>query len=449
MKFVISLFFFIIVPFVHCQTNSKTLKQEQQKIENKIQKTKSLLKKVKNNSEQSLNALKLINNQINSREELVRIYDNQVQMANLQLTEKNQTISQLKQRIVNLKKQYRAMLIYAYMHRSNFSGIMYILSSSNYNEAIKRNNYLKIVAELQKKQFAIVLQNQKKINGEIKNIITVKNEKKIVINEKKKETGLIETDKKTKEATFNKYKKEEEKLFVQLKSEENKKQELKQRISEAIKKEILVEQKKQADKIIEEKAKKDKLAKEKVKKLAEDKKITSSKEKTNGSSSVDKNIKNTENPVSTVYIEPQETIKMDKNFQFNKGKLPWPVSSGSITERYGRNPHPTLNGVVTNNNGIDITCSEGSSVRAVFEGEVTSVFNIPGAGKVIIIKHGNYRSVYSNINENYVKIGAKVSTKQNIGSLIKDGDFSVCHLEIHQVINGVTQSLNPSLWISK
>jgi septal ring factor EnvC (AmiA/AmiB activator) len=438
MKFVISLFFFIIVPFVHCQTNSKTLKQEQQKIENKIQKTKSLLKKVKNNSEQSLNALKLINNQINSREELVRIYDNQVQMANLQLTEKNQTISQLKQRVVNLKKQYRAMLIYAYKHRSNFSGIMYILSSSNYNEAIKRNNYLKIVAELQKKQFAIVLQNQKKINGEIKNIITVKNEKKIVINEKKKETGLIETDKKTKEATFNKYKKEEEKLFVQLKSEENKKQELKQRISEAIKKEIFAEEKKKADKISAANAKK----------LADDKKIETAKEKSSESSSV-KNTKNTENPVSTVYIEPQETIKMDKSFQFNKGKLPWPVSSGSITERYGRNPHPTLNGVVTNNNGIDITCSEGSSVRAVFEGEVTSVFNIPGAGKVIIIKHGNYRSVYSNINENYVKIGAKVSTKQNIGSLIKDGDFSVCHLEIHQVINGVTQSLNPSLWISK
>ena len=210
----------------------------------------------------------------------------------------------------------------------------------------------------------------------------------------------------------------------------------------------MVEQKKQADKIILEKAKKEKLAKEKEKKLAEDKKITSSKEKTSGSSTVDKNI-NTGSAVSSVYIEPQETIKMDKNFQFNKGKLPWPVSSGSITERYGRNRHPTLNGVVTNNNGIDITCSEGSSVRAVFEGEVTSVFNIPGAGKVIIIKHGNYRSVYSNINENYVKIGAKVSTKQNIGSLIKDGDFSVCHLEIHQVINGVTQSLNPSLWISK
>ena len=438
MKFVISLFFFIIVPFVHCQTNSKTLKQEQQKIENKIQKTKSLLKKVKNNSEQSLNALKLINNQINSREELVRIYDNQVQMANLQLTEKNQTIRQLKQRVVNLKKQYRAMLIYAYKHRSNFSGIMYILSSSNYNEAIKRNNYLKIVAELQKKQFAIVLQNQKKINGEIKNINTVKNEKKIVINEKKKETGLIETDKKTKEATFNKYKKEEEKLFVQLKSEENKKQELKQRISEAIKKEIFTEEKKKADKISAANAKK----------LADDKKIETAKEKSSESSSV-KNTKNTETPVSSVYIEPQETIKMDKNFQFNKGKLPWPVSSGSITERYGRNPHPTLNGVVTNNNGIDITCSDGSYVRAVFEGEVTSVFNIPGAGKVIIIKHGNYRSVYSNINENYVKIGAKVSTKQNIGSLIKDGDFSVCHLEIHQVINGVTQSLNPSLWISK
>ena len=448
MKHVISLFFVLIVPFVHCQTNSKTLKQEQQKIENKILKTKSLLQKVKNNSEQSLNELKLINNQINSREELVRVFDNQVRIADIQLIEKTQTIDLLKKRSINLKKQYRAMLIYAYKHRSNFSGIMYILSSSNYNEAIKRNNYLKIVAELQKKQMAIILQNHKKINGEIKNINDVKNEKKSAINEKKMETELIEIDKKTKENSFNKYKKEEEKLFLQLRSEENKKQELKQRISQAIKIEIVAEQKKQAEKIIE-KAKKDKLIKEKAKKLAEEKKTISPAEKQSESSKVDKTVKNTEIPVSSVYIEPQETVTMDKSFQLNKGKLPWPVSSGSITERYGRNPHPTLSGVVTNNNGIDITCAEGSSVRAIFGGEVTSIFTITGAGKVIIIKHGNYRSVYSNINDNYVKIGAKVSTKQSIGSLIKDGNFSVCHLEIHQVINGVTQSLNPSLWIGR
>ena len=150
-----------------------------------------------------------------------------------------------------------------------------------------------------------------------------------------------------------------------------------------------------------------------------------------------------------VFKESTADIALGKNFQLSKGLLPWPVNSGSITEKYGKNPHPTLNGVITNNNGIDITCSIGSNVRAVFGGEVSSIFNIPGAGKVVIVKHGNYRTVYSNIKETYLKIGSKVVTKQNIGSLIQEGNISICHFEIHQVINGITQSLNPSLWISK
>jgi septal ring factor EnvC (AmiA/AmiB activator) len=207
----------------------------------------------------------------------------------------------------------------------------------------------------------------------------------------------------------------------------------------------MIEQKKQAEiakkeQIKKEKARADKLANETKTALNTDPK----KEKIES-----KELNNEENIVFTAYVEPKESIALGKNFQLSKGLLPWPVNSGSITEKYGKNPHPTLNGVITNNNGIDITCSIGSNVRAVFGGEVSSIFNIPGAGKVIIVKHGNYRSVYSNIQDAYVKIGAKVATKQNIGSLIQEGNISICHFEIHQVINGVTQSLNPSLWISK
>jgi len=107
--------------------------------------------------------------------------------------------------------------------------------------------------------------------------------------------------------------------------------------------------------------------------------------------------------------------------------------------------------VYTNNNGIDISTSKGAQVRAIFEGEVTSVLNIPGAGKVVIIKHGNYRTVYSNLQETYVKTGSKVSTKQAIGSLlIEDGSsYSVVHFEIHQVVGSSVSSLNPSLWVNR
>ena len=121
-----------------------------------------------------------------------------------------------------------------------------------------------------------------------------------------------------------------------------------------------------------------------------------------------------------------------------------------MTEGFGKNPHPTLDNVFTNNNGIDISSPKNAQVRAVFEGEVTSVLSIPGAGKVVIIKHGNYRTVYSNLQDTYVKSGSKVSTKQAIGSLlVSDGaSVSVAHFEIHQVVGTLVQCLNPSLWVS-
>ena len=448
MKFVISLFLFFVVQFGFSQTNSKSLKKEQQQLESKISNTKKLLKQVKSNQQNSLNAIRLIDNQIKSREDLVRIYDIQVRAAEIEIIEKKQRINRLKERISNLKTQFRSMMIYSYKHRGNHRNIMFILSSQNYNEAYKRNNYLKKLAEIQKKQVAIIKQNQKVIYSDIQTINNNKQEKLSIIEEKKSEKKLIEIDRGVKQQTFNKFKQEEKNLFTQLEVAERKKQNLKQEIAKAIKLEILVEQKKQEEIAKKERAKKEKAEKEKIEKLAnEEKTIVNTEIKKEKLES--KSIENTENKIVSTYTEPKESIALGKNFQLSKGLLPWPVNSGSITEKYGKNPHPTLNGVITNNNGIDITCTIGSNVRAIFGGEVSSIFSIQGAGKVIIVKHGNYRSVYSNIKDTYVKIGAKVATKQNIGSLIQEGNISICHFEIHQVINGVTQSLNPSLWISK
>jgi septal ring factor EnvC (AmiA/AmiB activator) len=448
MKFVISLFLFFVVQFGFSQTNSKSLKKEQQQLESKISNTKKLLKQVKSNQQNSLNAIRLIDNQIKSREDLVRIYDIQVRAAEIEIIEKKQRINRLKERISNLKTQFRSMMLYSYKHRGNHRNIMFILSSQNYNEAYKRNNYLKKLAEIQKKQVAIIKQNQKVIYSDLQTIHNNKQEKLSIIEEKKTEKKLIEIDRGVKQQTFNKFKQEEKNLFSQLEVAERKKQNLKQEIAKAIKLEILIEQKKQEEISKKERAKKEKAEKEKAEKLANEEKTKVNSE-TKKEKLESKSLENTENKIVLTFAEPKESIALGKNFQLSKGLLPWPVNSGSITEKYGKNPHPTLNGVITNNNGIDISCSIGSNVRAVFGGEVSSIFSIQGAGKVIIVKHGNYRSVYSNIKDTYVKIGAKVITKQNIGSLIQEGNISICHFEIHQVINGVTQSLNPSLWISK
>ena len=447
MKFVSSIAFAFLIINFHAQSNTDFLKKEQQKLEKKIANTKSLLKKVKSNTQISINELRLIDNQIKSREELVRLFDSQVRMAEIKMIEKKNEVIHLKQKLSRLKLQYRSMLIYAYKHRNNYSKLMYVLSSTNYNEALKRNRYLKKVAGLQNKQVTIILQHQQLINKELTKIKEEKESKILAITEKTREKIRIEIDKNSKEKTFNKFKKEEQKLYAQLLLDEKKKQELKQKINIAIREEIASAErlrKKRVESLEEEKKAAEK---QKAIKLAAEKDIKSAA-----------NSKKEENPVAinspkiireNVYKESEADIALGKSFVANKGRLPWPVSGGSITERYGRNAHPSLDGVFTNNNGIDITCLKGGNVRAVFDGQVTSIFSVSGAGKVVIVTHGLYKTVYSNIQDAYIKIGSKVSTKQTLGSLLNDGQVSICHFEIQLVANGTIQSLNPSLWISK
>src|SRR5574343_89480 len=414
---------FLSSTFVFGQAASEKLKTEQSRLEKKINNTKSLLDKSKKNTETSLNELRLIDNQIKFREELVNNFDNQVRGAEMKVIEKGSEIKNLQEKLTRLKEQYKAMLIYAYKHRNKFGRLMFIFASNNYNQAIKRGNYLERVADIQQKQFLIIRQHQGLIKKEISSIEQEKQYKMQILMEQKKEK------------VYKKFKQEETKLLAQLREDEKKKEVLKQKINAAIQKEIAAAEAKR------------------VKDEAAAKKKASASTTTSGSGT--KPAGGTTTAPTTekkevAFTETKESAALSKSFEGNKGKLPWPVDKGSITEGFGKNPHPTLDNVFTNNNGIDIRDRKSAQVRAVFEGEVTSVLNIPGAGKVVIIKHGNYRTVYSNLQDTYVKAGTKVTTKQSIGSLlVKDGSStSVAHFEIHQVVGTAVQCLNPSLWVT-
>ena len=437
MKSVISLFLiFIICSIAHGQVKSEKLQKEQKIIEKKISQTKALLDKVKNNTKNSFTELKLLDKQIKNREELVRIYDGQVRVAEIKVIEKENEIKQLVTRLDNLKQQYKKMIFFAYKNRNKAGRLMFLLSSNSYNEAQKRNLYLKKVANLQRKQVGLIKQHQGLINDEIVSIKEEKTSKEIALNEKKSEREKIEYDKSLKEKSHLKFKQEEDKLYALLKEDEKKKTELKSRINAAIKEEIAaaneIERKKEAAR------KKEELAKAESNKKDVKSDVVPTEKK-----------KEPEKTVKKVLPISSEGAIVGKNFEANKGRLPSPVSNGAITEKYGKNPHPTLAGVFTNNNGIDITCIANSKARAVFEGIVSAVINVNGAGKVVIIKHANFRTVYSNLQESSVKLGDKITAKQEIGTIMLDnGSVSIFHFEIHMVVGLETQSLNPSLWIS-
>ncbi len=425
--------------FSFAQKTSDKLRKEQERLEKNIAQTKSLLDKTKSSTEATLNELKIIDNQIKYREKLLNNFDNQIRNAELKIEQKDQQVIDLEARIVKLKEQYKQLLIYAYKHRSKEGKMMYIFSADSYYEALKRNKYLEKVAEIQEKQRLIILQNTKLIQREKIALQKEKELKTKVANEKRVEREAILQDKVKQQTTFESLKGKESKLMAELVAEEKKKAVIQLKIKEAIEKEILAAEKLRKEKeAAAEKARLAKIAAAKAKAEKEGKPVPKSP--------VEEKV--LAKPAPTL-AETKE-VALNKSFETNKGRLPWPVTSGSITEGYGSHPHPTLPNVTTYNNGIDISAPKGAQVRAVFEGEVTSVLSIPGAGKVIIIKHGNYRTVYGNLQETYVSVGNNVSTKQAIGSLlpVNGHSLSVSHFEIHLVQDGKVVRINPSLWIA-
>lgn len=417
--------FICFTSFVFSQSTSEKLKREQDRLEQKINDTKLLLSKSQTNTASSLNELKVIENQIAFREQLLKNYDNQIRGAELNVQKKSLQISELSAKIEELKKQYKQLLIYAYKHRNKYGKLMYLFSAGDYYEALKRKKYLERISEIQQKQFLAIQQNQSLIKKEIEAIEKEKKYKLSIMGEKSKEKAAIEEDRIKQQEIYTKFKAEEAAITARLKEEEKKKAILRDQINAAIRREIAE---------AEAKRKREEEARRKA--AAEAAKSSNS---------------NPTKEVETVtFEETKESAKLSASFEGNKGKLPWPVDKGSITENFGKNPHPTLKNVYTNNRGIDISSPKNAQVRAVFDGEVTSVLSIPGAGKVVIIKHGNYRTVYSNLKDTYVSVGTKVSTKKVIGSLLsaEKQNLSIAHFEIHHVVGSEVTCLNPSLWVS-
>ena len=151
---------------------------------------------------------------------------------------------------------------------------------------------------------------------------------------------------------------------------------------------------------------------------------------------------------SNVQQLTKEEALIAGNFEKNKGRLPWPVEKGYISGKYGVQPHPVLEHVTINNKGIHIKTNSNSDARAVFEGEVTQCFSIPGSNNAVIIRHGNYRTVYANLTSIYVKVGDKVTPKQKIGRIYTDPeDDNNTELQFQVWRDKSTE--NPSLWLAR
>lgn len=388
----------LILPIFIFSQSSKKLKREEANLKKKIANTQNLIKQTRKNEQLTITELAIINHQIAYRESLMNNINYQMKKLDNSLVNNIKEIQLLENKLKKLKEEYAKMLNYAFKNREEDYKLIYIFSAKSYTEAYHRLKYIEQYKDFRIKQIERIKNTKSKLEQKIIDIEKIKNNKKELSLIQDKEKKMFIKDKENQQLSLKKLQANENQLKIKLQQQRNKQQQIAKAIRKAIEIEIAAEAK---------------------------------RKKTKG------------------FVSTPETSALSKNFISNKGKLPWPVLKGEITGKYGKQQHDIVSTAYIENNGIDITTEKEANVRAVFKGKVSSVFVIPGAGKVVMISHGNYRTVYSNLKEVYVKKGDNISIKQKIGKLMpkSNSNISEVHFEIWYISSSGMKSQNPSIWI--
>lgn len=401
--------------------SKKELQRQRDELNAQIELTKKLIREAEKMQKSTTAQVQLLNEQMALREKLLQNINGDIKNLDKEISEKTSDIKKLKEQVEVMKKEYAKMVYNAYRNRSSYDKMMYIFAADDFHQGYKRFKMTQRYAEARKKQAEIITATQREIEQTLIGLEISKKEKEKLAQKKEQEKREIEQNKREQQMKLAELKGEESKLREQQKKQQADRDKLTVKIQQIIAEEI---------------------RKEEERKRAEAaKKAGSSGAPVNDATASGK---------STAPIElAPETKLINADFEKNKGLLPWPVSSGVITSRFGRHPHASIAQVEVNNNGIDFSTEPGAYALAVFGGKVTSVFTIPGAGQNVIVTHGSYKTVYSGLSEVLVKVGDTVDVKQKLGKVQNDGDQYTLHFEVWKVESSGGKAQNPELWIKK
>ncbi len=376
----------------------KDLEKKREALDKQIKTTTALIEQARREQKLTQGQLELLGQQIAAREQLIRTMNSELKRVDQRIAEDEEMIVSLRSDMEALKEEYARMLQFAYRNRSAYDRMSYLFAASSFQQAYRRSRYLHQIGEQRERQAALIAETQRTIEERVAELKQQRDEKNRLVSQQLTEKQKLSSDRTGQQNALNSLKKEEGKLRETQRKQEKQRKD----IDNAIRKAIEAELKPKAG--------------------------------TGGTGKLD------------LTLTP-EAKELNADFEKNKGKLPWPVEKGVITSRFGKQPHPVLKGIVIENNGIDITTEKGAAVRALFRGEVSSVVVIPGAGKAVIVSHGAYRSVYSNLREVSVAKGEKVDTKQVLGTVMTDDDGSKAHVEIWKITADGLVKVDPATWL--
>jgi septal ring factor EnvC (AmiA/AmiB activator) len=407
------------------------LEKERQQLQKELKEIQGMYDQVKGQKKQTLGQLNILNRKIALQEQYINNISREIHSIDDDIYLSNLEIYRLTRQLDTLKQQYARTVVYAYKNRSNYDYLNFIFSATSFNDAIKRVSYLKNYRAYREKQMNTILQTQDLIARRKQQQLGRKEQKNAALLNQTKEVQVLAVQKKEKDAVVSQLKSKEKELGNQIAAKKKRDRDLQNAMNAIVRREIDA-----AKKAAEAKAKAD----------ARNNPVTTVTPTTTtdikGSTT-----KRRTDPVAKPgdYLNLNATdIELNSNFQANKARLPWPVDNGVVTVRFGTNKIENTT-LTFDNPGLTIaTPAPGVPVKAIFEGEVSAVYNV-GDGSAVTIRHGKYFTTYVNLTGVTVSKGASVKTGQQIGRAGRNEDGDGGQIDFVLMIEA--RNVDPMQWL--
>lgn len=408
----------------------RELESKRGALQKQIAESESILKDTKKDVGSQLNSLAVLTGQIEERKRYIMAINNDVEAIDRELTSLQRQLNSLQKDLKDKKKKYEASVQYLYKNKSIEEKLMFIFSAKNLGQTYRRMRYVREYATYQRLQGEEILKKQEQIRKKKAEREQVKTAKENLLKEREGEKTKLEAQEKEKRTLVANLQKKQKGLQSEINKKRREANQLNARIDKLIADEI-----ERARKRAREEARREEAARKKAQGQDSQSTGTGTAAKTNSK------------PLES-YTMSKADRELSGNFAANRGKLPMPISGAYIiTSHYGQYAVEGLRNVKLDNKGIDIQGKPGAQARAIFDGKVAAVFQLNGLFNVLI-RHGNYISVYCNLSSASVKSGDTVKTKQSIGQVFSDGTDNgrtVLHFQLRRE----KEKLNPEPWLNR
>ena len=387
----------MLVPVLGLAQDKKaSLEAQKKRLQQEIVQINSLLKSSAKKRANVLTEVETVQLKMDRQDALIRLTNRQINRLNQEITLNLRNIEQLRVELTKLKKDYAEMVVSARKNQSAQNRLMFVLSSESFWQAYKRMAYMKQYAAYRKQQGEQIATKTKTLQQYTNDLVAQRKDKEQLIRENRDAQKALDTVRARQSSLVQQLKRKEKSYAAQIKKKQKQQAAIDKEINRLIREAIAASNKKAGTK--------------------------------------------TKNFVLT-----PEAKALAASFATNKGRLPWPVEKGIVTQKFGTQRHPVVRTTTIKSNGVTLSAPEGSVARSVFEGKVLNIVQFTGSNPIVLVQHGNYITSYKNLSKVYVKKGDKISAKQAIGQIFTNKDTGKTALQFSLFQNTTPQ--NPALWL--